>query len=509
MWTYFFIEWLFAYLKKHYIHYKIGEVFSQFKDEIVIALYNESGEDLYMVFHFHSDFPHYKFQKDYKRAKRNSIDLFPEILDLEIVDMKLHIGERSFHFILNDESILIFKLHAHQSNIILKKEEELTLFRNNLKSDSEFAIPDVKSLVPEKTDFIENPNLNVYFPFLDKQSRLQISEINEPDKLFDEALNLMKKLSEERAYLNEINGNLILHKLKLEENAISFSNPLEAANEYASKAGKSLYREQSKRVLKNHFSKKLKKIEKALIKQESRRNELLNNNEWEETANLIMSNLHHFQGKEEAEIFDYYRNENRILKIKKGQSPQKYAETLYRKNKNKGIEIKNLDKSIEALKDQKREATNQLEIINSTEDLKELKAIEKKLKLNNKAIDEELELPYNKFNFQGYDILIGKNAKKNDILTTQIASKNDIWMHAKDLSGSHVVIRKNKKENIPKPVIERAASFASWFSKGRNDSIVPVLYTEKKFVRKGKGLPAGAVKVDKYDVIMVSPEKPN
>ncbi len=81
-------------------------------------------------------------------------------------------------------------------------------------------------------------------------------------------------------------------------------------------------------------------------------------------------------------------------------------------------------------------------------------------------------------------------------------------MHAKDVSGSHLVIRKKGTDKIPNNVLEKAASIAAWYSKGKNDTLFPVLYTERKYVRKGKGLAPGKVLVDKYDVLIVKPELP-
>jgi predicted ribosome quality control (RQC) complex YloA/Tae2 family protein len=66
-----------------------------------------------------------------------------------------------------------------------------------------------------------------------------------------------------------------------------------------------------------------------------------------------------------------------------------------------------------------------------------------------------------------------------------------------------VVIKNQSGKKFPAPVIERAAELAAFYSKRKNDSLCPVIYTPKKFVRKPKGLPEGAVMVDKEDVVMV------
>jgi predicted ribosome quality control (RQC) complex YloA/Tae2 family protein len=106
----------------------------------------------------------------------------------------------------------------------------------------------------------------------------------------------------------------------------------------------------------------------------------------------------------------------------------------------------------------------------------------------------------------GFSIWIGKNARSNDKMLS-LAHKDDIWLHAKSVAGSHVIIRAQQK--IPdKAVIEIAASFAAHQSKAKGSEWVPVIYTPKKYVRKAKNSPPGAVIVQKEQVVMVQPMEP-
>ena len=97
--------------------------------------------------------------------------------------------------------------------------------------------------------------------------------------------------------------------------------------------------------------------------------------------------------------------------------------------------------------------------------------------------------------FNGYEILIGRNAEMNDILTTEIADDEDIWLHASGVPGSHVVVR-NKGEEIPKEVIQKAAELAAINSRGKGK--VKVVWTKAKNVTKEKNQKPGEVYVD-YD----------
>ena len=99
---------------------------------------------------------------------------------------------------------------------------------------------------------------------------------------------------------------------------------------------------------------------------------------------------------------------------------------------------------------------------------------------------------------------------KNSLKTTLLlkyAYKDDLWLHARDVSGSHVIIKYQAGKTFPRHVIERAAELAAWYSKRRTDSLCPVTVTPKKFVRKPKGLAPGQVIVEKEDVVLVAPRE--
>ena len=186
-------------------------------------------------------------------------------------------------------------------------------------------------------------------------------------------------------------------------------------------------------------------------------------------------------------------------------NPQKNPERYYRKSKNHKIEINRLEEIIIAKEKAITTLESQLEKIANIQDLKELRQYVEQFGLEKKKQTETIILPYRATEFQGFQIWIGKNAKSNDELTLKYSYKDDLWLHAKDVSGSHVIIKYKSGKPFPKEVIERGAQLAAFFSKRKNESLCPVAYTPKKFVRKRKGDPAGLVVVEKETVIMVEP----
>ena len=104
----------------------------------------------------------------------------------------------------------------------------------------------------------------------------------------------------------------------------------------------------------------------------------------------------------------------------------------------------------------------------------------------------------------GATILVGKNNLQNDKLTFS-ADPNEIWLHAKDMPGSHVII---VGENPDDETIVYAAKLAAAYSKGANSSNVPVDYTRRRFVKKPSGAKPGFVIYTNQRTLFVTPERP-
>ena len=107
----------------------------------------------------------------------------------------------------------------------------------------------------------------------------------------------------------------------------------------------------------------------------------------------------------------------------------------------------------------------------------------------------------------GLEILVGRTSNDNDHLTFKIAKPNDLWLHAADYGGSHVVIRHAPKQPIPHRTLIEAAQLAAWFSQAKKDPKVDVHYTERKFVSRIKGGKPGLVRMQRFKNITVEPKE--
>ena len=107
----------------------------------------------------------------------------------------------------------------------------------------------------------------------------------------------------------------------------------------------------------------------------------------------------------------------------------------------------------------------------------------------------------------GWEILVGRTSKDNDHLTLKIARPNDLWLHAGDYGGSHVVVRNATRQDVPHRTLIEAAQLAAYFSQAKKDPKVDVHYTQRKFVSKPKGSKPGLVRLQRFKNITVEPRE--
>ncbi|MEO0297677.1 MAG: NFACT RNA binding domain-containing protein [candidate division WOR-3 bacterium] len=144
--------------------------------------------------------------------------------------------------------------------------------------------------------------------------------------------------------------------------------------------------------------------------------------------------------------------------------------------------------------------------------LKKLSALEQKkenidkIPLKGKKEKEQKRIGKIFYSPNGFTVICGRNSEENDIITFNIASKEDLFFHAKESKGAHVILKKGGKEP-KKEDIYYAASIAAYNSKGKHSKLVPVSYTQRKYVTKRKNSPKGEVVLLREEVIFVEPKE--
>ncbi len=262
----------------------------------------------------------------------------------------------------------------------------------------------------------------------------------------------------------------------------------------------------------------LKKYEKRLININKKLEECKDMEKFKLYGELITANLYRLNQLENVEsicLENYYDN-NRLLTIPldKRYSPSINAKLFFKK-------YNKLKNALEIVSKQKIDTKAELEYIesiiyslNSASDLQELDDIYLEIQdtiLNRKITDKKtLKMKSQNsspihFNIDEYSIYVGRNNKQNDELTFKIANKNDLWFHAKDIPGSHVILKVNTNKEVPKNIIEKCASIAAYYSKAKASSKVEVQYTEVKNIKKPKNSKPGFVVFNTYHSTIVKP----
>ncbi|MCY6370338.1 Rqc2 family fibronectin-binding protein [Clostridium ganghwense] len=232
---------------------------------------------------------------------------------------------------------------------------------------------------------------------------------------------------------------------------------------------------------------------------------------------LITANIYALEkGMKEIEVLNYYseKGENIKIKLDENKTPSQNVQSYYKK-------YNKLKKSEEAAHEQLEQNTDELNYLysvltniknaNSYDEIEEIKKelIETnyiKFKKSRKTKKSKALKPLHFISSDGFDIYVGKNNIQNDNLTLKFANKHDIWLHTKEIPGSHVIIRNSGE--IPDRTLMEAANLAAYYSKGQQSSKVPVDYTEIKNVKKPSGAKPGMVIYYTNQTLYITPEEP-
>jgi predicted ribosome quality control (RQC) complex YloA/Tae2 family protein len=105
---------------------------------------------------------------------------------------------------------------------------------------------------------------------------------------------------------------------------------------------------------------------------------------------------------------------------------------------------------------------------------------------------------------------VGRSDADNDVLTHELARPHDVWLHVHGAQGSHVVLRRTDGGRVtpPRPIVEAAAQAAAFFSRARHSRLVPVIVTEKRYVRKPRRAPPGTAVCLRERTLMAMPRRP-
>ncbi|MFN3800527.1 NFACT RNA binding domain-containing protein [Belliella pelovolcani] len=515
--NYHFLKFLCPELHDKFQGAQVISCFSQNKDELVIGCV-KGGSEIYIRANLLPTISCLSFPDEFKRGKRNTVSLFPELLNQKFSKIEVVNFERAFVCEFESGDRLLFKLHGTRSNILFYKYNDdipARIFRNEIRDDHQLQIQDLpKNLDLSESNFFSlDGNAAKFLPTLGKIPREYLKDHGYIEASLDQKWTMMQSMMDMLdSPLFSIIKNKTEYSLTLlptDQSIYQSENPIPACNELFRYLVVIQAFEKEKQYWLKGFEDQKKKTQAYIFKTIEKLNSLEIESPPSQLADVIMANLHQIPlGSEEIMLFNFYTGREELLRLKRGLSPQKFAENLYRKSKNRKIEIDQLYQNLadkEALLANIHDLMAELSKISH---FKDLKSFVKQNQLLAKEKEKLEQVPFKRFQIEGFEILVGKSAKSNDEMLRYYAWKEDLWLHAKDVSGSHVIIKYKSGLNFPKTVLEKAAELAAYYSKNKNESIAPIIYTPVKFVRKVKGSAPGAVMVDKEKVMMVVPRGP-
>jgi len=513
--NFYFLRQLSQALHRAIHGFTLVSCFSQNKEELVLEFHN-SGSSFFLKASLTSAFCCLSFPETFNRARKNTVGLFQAAMLRKVVAIRQFENERSFSIALEGNGHLLFKMHGNRANVVfLDEAKQVELFRNHLKADAQLRLSELdRTLDWSKENFIAHQHTlkKTYFTFGQEvwlYLHQQGFEHADLEKRWAMLLATRALLEDPPFfYILEREGKLMFSLLP---GAIvrQFSDPIEAITQFynQSTASKSFRLEKSTAL--KSLETRLAAGKNYIEKNKRKINELIPDVHYQQWGDLIMANLQRIApGMEKISLENLYDHNRPVeIKLRKDLNAQQNAEVLYRKAKNQVIEIQKLNESIAVKEKEVQSTMNKIESIKGEPGLSNLrKLIEGSGPVKGAKGKEDRAVPYREFEYKGFKIWVGRNAMSNDALTQHYGYKEDLWLHAKDVAGSHVLIKHQAGKTFPKDVVLRAAELAAFHSKRKNERLCPVAVTPKKFVRKRKGDPVGMVVVEREKVMLVTPK---
>lgn len=400
--------------------------------------------------------------------------------------------------------------------------QKLSPFDFNFEKFSEY-------LISKELSFNENFYFNIFTGFSKPISKDLFTKAQNENITLDNTKNLYE-FSKRHLSLIKSNSKFIIYKNKHgiykdfysqelssvaeDNNPISFTSPsVMLDNFYSVKDTQERLLNKSSNLQKlvNNNIDRCKKKEKILNKS---LNDCLKKEEYKVKGDLLTSYIYTLKtGDKSASLANFYSEEQEtmVIKLDENKTPSENVQSYYKKYSKMKKSEQMAHSQLESNKEELDYLTSVLTNIINAESYGEIEDIKRELietgyirfKTTTKKKGKVKEgKPMHFISSTGLDIYVGKNNIQNDYLSLKFAHKNDMWLHTKNIPGSHVII---KAENIDDTTLEEAAIIAAYYSKNKDNSKVLVDYTPIRNLKKPSGAKPGMVIYHTNKSIYVDP----
>ena len=235
---------------------------------------------------------------------------------------------------------------------------------------------------------------------------------------------------------------------------------------------------------------------------------------------LLTANLYQIKQGAEAQVVNYYDPDQQLITIpmQANLTPNENAQKYFKKYAKAKAGAQQSIVQAEHTQDELNyldSIKNSLRNAQTPDDLQDVRLelegsgyVKARLTKQNKKNKKEPVFKPLVLHYGDIEILVGKNNVQNDYVSTRLARNNDVWFHAKDIPGSHVIIRNHQEQReLTTDVLDFAAHLAAYFSKSRYSALVPVDYTLKRHVHKPNGAKPGRVIYENQKTIYITPDE--
>ncbi|MBA5256435.1 fibronectin-binding protein EfbA [Enterococcus hirae] len=536
---------------------RISKINQPYENEVVLVI-RSRGKNQRLLLSAHPSYARIQItQIDYQNPDTppNFVMMLRKHLDgaiLESIEQIENDRVIHFHFKKRDELgdlqniILIVELMGRHSTIILVNKESgkiLDAIKHIGSSQNTY-----RSLLPG-VDYIAPPEQNQLNPFSQEKEKVfhRLSQMDLTPKGiqqqfqgigFDTAQELVARLTErpnekmlvwqefftaidtqlspslyevaEKEYFTPINYRFFDSNTQQKKMYPTLSALLDAF--YQEKAEKDRAKQQGGELIRK-IENELKRNRNKLKKREQTLKDSENAEDYRRDGELLTTFMAQVpRGANEVTLPNYYEEDRPItIKLDPALTPNQNAQKYFHRYQKLKNAVKLIGKQIEEAKneiDYLESVLSQLEIAGpmDIEVIKEELTAEGylKKKSSKKQKRKKPSQPDQYLSTDGTLILVGKNNLQNDQLSLKTAKKTDYWLHAKNIPGSHVIIKSDQPSD---ETITEAAELAAYFSKYRHSAQVPVDLVQVKHLRKPNGAKPGYVIYENQKTIIVTPEE--
>lgn len=485
---------------------ELGEKLAQSR---LISCFSSSKDDWYFLtskgnihLHFFQQTPYFLFPGNSAIPLKKRIP-FIKFDSEQVKEVHIIEGDRVFWIALDHFQVL-FNLFGNRSEIYLYENfQPIKRFRK----PNEPLIPWPYANRPEAfhddvleaSDFISLKNKIKSFPDILEEEAAKRNFFNGYNR--SEVLKFLKVAFEGAWYLQPAGDREtppVMQLVKTPDSEV-FSNHLDAIHAFSTHVLRAQRFAERKRDAMQTLRNSIKKLELKLGNLQTTLNYRKRQTSFSQKADIIMANLHLIaKGMKEVQLLNFYQNKEEVIVLKPELNPQQNAERYYRKGKQEHVELKHIADTLAETEHKLEKAKKNLIELESAENFADVSRENDSSPIRSKR---KIFI----FEIEGYEIWVGRNSRENDDLLRN-AHKNDLWLHARETKGAHVIIRCGNRPKPPEIVIDRAAQLAAFNSDANGSEWVPVIITERKFVRKKKGLAMGEVIVEREKTIMAEPK---